>query len=108
MFMDAAELLYEILSNLTVLSERTPVLVACNKQDLQFARKATMVESDLEKEMEKLRKVKKAIQDESTKMGYLESLKKNFSFGDIQVPVQFCECSITTEKMEEVYRFVNN
>jgi signal recognition particle receptor subunit beta len=87
MFMDAAELLYDILSNLTVLSEKTPILVACNKQDLQFARKATMVEIDLEKEMEKLRKVRKAIQDESTKMGYLESLKKNFSFGDIQVPV---------------------
>jgi signal recognition particle receptor subunit beta len=60
LFADAAELLYEILSNLTVLSDRVPILIACNKQDLQFAKKATMVEIDLEKEIEKLRKVRKA------------------------------------------------
>ena len=61
---------------------------------MKFAKKATMVEIDLEKEIEKLRKVKKATQDDSTKIGYLESLKKQFSFSDINVPVKFCECSI--------------
>jgi hypothetical protein len=34
--------------------------VACNKQDLQFAKKATIVEIELEREIEELRKVKKA------------------------------------------------
>ena len=53
-----------------------PVLVVCNKQDLKFAKKGTMVEIDLEKEIEKLRKVKKATQDDPSKIGYIESLKK--------------------------------
>lgn len=59
-FGEAAEILYEILNNLTVLSSKTKILVACNKQDLQFAKKAVSVEIELEKEIEEIRKVKKA------------------------------------------------
>lgn len=65
------------------------------------------MEIDLEKEIEKLRKVRKATQDESTKMGYLESLKKTFSFADIEVPVAFTECSVAQEDLSEVYKFIN-
>jgi signal recognition particle receptor subunit beta len=45
---------------LTVLSEKLPILIACNKQDLQFAKKATSIEIELEKEIEELRRVRKA------------------------------------------------
>jgi len=65
-FGEAADILYEILNNINVLSERTPILVACNKQDLQFAKKGTLVEIELEKEIEELRKVRKATQDENS------------------------------------------
>ncbi len=37
----------------------------------------------MEKEIEELRKVKKATQDDPTKIGYLESLKKKFMFTEI-------------------------
>jgi signal recognition particle receptor subunit beta len=103
---EAAEILYEILNNITVLSDRVPLLVACNKQDLQFAKKATVIESELECEIEELRKVRKATQDDPTKMGYLESLKKKFSFNDIQMPIKFVECSLNKEELGEVYKFV--
>jgi signal recognition particle receptor subunit beta len=33
-FNEAAEIIYEILNNITIQSERVPILVACNKQDL--------------------------------------------------------------------------
>lgn len=62
----------------------------------------------MEKEIEELRKIRKAISDDTTKMGYLETLKKKFSFGDMQVPVKFCETSIKQEELTEVYKFINN
>lgn len=61
---EAAEILYDVINNLNVLERRTAILVACNKQDLQFARKAMNVQNELEKEIEELRKVRKATQDD--------------------------------------------
>ena len=40
---EAAEILYDILNNNDVLSEKTPILIACNKQDLQFSRRSTQL-----------------------------------------------------------------
>ena len=56
----AAELLYEILNNFEVLDKGVPIMVVCNKQDVQFSRKAIQIESELEKEIEALRKVRRA------------------------------------------------
>ena len=60
-------------------------MIACNKQDLSFAKKATVVESELEKEIEEIRKVKRAVSqdDANEKVGYLESLKKKFLFSEM-------------------------
>jgi signal recognition particle receptor subunit beta len=65
-FVEAAEILYEILSNITILDDRIPILVVCNKQDLQFAKKAAIVELEIEKEIEELKKVRKATLDENS------------------------------------------
>jgi len=48
----------------------------------------------MEKEIEDLRRVRKATQDDTSKIGYLETLKKKFSFNDLQVPVKFVNCCI--------------
>lgn len=87
--------MYDVLNNITVLSMQTPILVACNKQDLPFAKRAVLIESELEKEIEEFRKVKKATQGEDASekgIGYLETLKKKFTFADLKVPVKFIEC----------------
>jgi signal recognition particle receptor subunit beta len=86
-FGEAADTLYEILNNITVLSNQTPILIACNKQDLPLTKSSTIMEIELEKEMEEIRKVKKATQDDSQKIGYLETLKKKFSFADMHLPI---------------------
>lgn len=36
-YSDAAEILYDIIGNVGVVSDQVPVLIACNKQDLPFA-----------------------------------------------------------------------
>ena len=36
---EATEILYDILNNINLLENKTPILICCNKQDLQFARR---------------------------------------------------------------------
>ena len=112
-FGEAADILYEILNNLTILSQKTPIIVACNKQDLQFAKKATIIESELEREIEEIRKVRKAhlIDDDKARQRYLETLKKRFTFADIAangVIVKFVECSAKSEELSEIYKVINS
>ena len=108
-FGETAEIIYEIINKVALLDRPVPVVVACNKQDLQFAKKATAVESELEREIEELRKVKRATQQDeaNAKIGYLEDLKKKFSFSDTHLPIQFIECSVKSEELTEVYKFIN-
>lgn len=40
---ESAEILYDILNNIDVLDRKTPILIACNKQDLQFSRRSTQL-----------------------------------------------------------------
>ena len=88
--------------------------MACNKQDLQFAKKATTVEAELEKEIEEFRKMHRAtlVDDDKQQQRYLETLKKRFTFSDLiatsGLSISFVECSIQTEQLAEVYKFVNN
>jgi len=47
---DSAEYFYDILNN-DRLNEETPILVVCNKQDLNFAKAKKIIEADLTNEM---------------------------------------------------------
>ena len=103
---EAAEILYEILNNIVVIGDHVSIMVACNKQDLQFAKKAVNIESELEKEIEELRRVRRATQDEHSKLGYLESQtgKGKFTFNDImkEANIQFVECSVKQEQVSDI------
>ena len=111
---EAAEILYDIINNIGVLDAKTPILVACNKQDQQFARKSNQIQAELEKEIEELRKVRKATQDDqdigqelTTKVGYLEQLKKRFSFKDaVLPPISFTDVSVTKGDIKGVQKFI--
>ena len=63
---EAATILYEVISNLGIVSDAVPVLVACNKQDLPFSKKAIQLERDLANEIDQIRKVKKATREMET------------------------------------------
>jgi signal recognition particle receptor subunit beta len=62
-FKDAATTLYEVLNNVNALSDSLPLLVACNKQDLTFAKRALDLEVELVSELEQIRKVRRATSD---------------------------------------------
>ena len=88
-----------------MLSEHVPIMIACNKQDLQFAKKATTVEAELEKEIEEFRKVHRAtlVDDDKQQQRYLETLKKRFTFSDLiatsGLSIRFVECSVHNEDL---------
>ena len=44
---EAAEILYDLLGDIDIISERIPILVACNKQDIPFAKNALQLEREL-------------------------------------------------------------
>ena len=111
-------MLYDMLNDENMLEQRTPILVACNKQDLQFARRATQIQTDVERELEELRKVRRATQDDQdtakeqvSKAGFLEQLSGRLSFNEASLraklpPISFVECSIKKDDLEAVYKFI--
>lgn len=44
---EAADILYDVVSDIDLATTGVPVLVVCNKQDLQFSKRATQIERDL-------------------------------------------------------------
>ena len=117
---EAAEILYDLVNNITMMERRVPILVACNKQDLQFAKRATQIEQELEKDMEELRRVRRATQDDQdtakehvAQQGYLEQQRTRFSFSDAklmsQLPkITFCECSVIKEEIADIWKFIQH
>lgn len=89
---EAAAILYDALSDIEIVTGNVPILVVCNKQDVVFAKRATIIERDLQQEIEQLRRVRKAVREQEqdgqsivdnadqSGSGYLESLKGKFSF----------------------------
>ena len=61
-FGEAAEILYDILGDIDIISQEVPILVACNKQDLPFAKNPLQIERELTNEIEQIRKVRRAQQ----------------------------------------------
>ena len=51
-FGEAAEILYDLLGDIEVIDQQVPILVACNKSDLAFAKNALQIERELTNEIE--------------------------------------------------------
>lgn len=119
---EAAEILYDILGDIENVSEQIPVLVACNKQDIPFAKNPLQLEREIANEIEQIRKVRRASQqqendtanraedlageDEREQESYLESLKGKFSFEQVPNKVQFCGCSVKNDQIDDILRFI--
>ena len=98
---DATEFLFRILSDPTIHSNKTPVLVICNKQDMTSNKSVSVIERELAKEIGLLRQTHAGIlkdTDGSTDNHiFLGNKDKDFSFADLKVPVDFCETSVLNE-----------
>lgn len=49
---EAAEYLFDVISDVDIATSGVPLIVACNKSDLSFARRAVQIERDLQIEIE--------------------------------------------------------
>jgi len=91
----AGAYLYDILNN-EQFDDTTPLIIACNKQDLKFPKSKKIIESDLNSEIEsiKLMKQKNNLEDTS-QMGALFSMRAKFNFNMFK-NVYFVETDKTT------------
>ena len=61
-FGEAAEVIYDLLSDIEIVDQQIPILVTCNKQDVVFAKNPLQIEREITNEIEQIRKVRKATQ----------------------------------------------
>merc|ERR1711862_760265 len=105
---DATEFLFRILSDPTIHSNKTPVLVICNKQDLDKAKGSSVIERELTKEIGLLRETHagslQGIDGSTVNQIFLGKRDKEFSFADLKTPVDFCEASVLNEdNLDKIY-----
>jgi len=96
----AAEFLYDVFANKTMLKNKVSILIACNKQDVPTAKSCTVIKSQLEKELNALRKTRSAallgLDDyASSKNQDIGKSGQDFEFSHMHpIKVAFCECSL--------------
>ncbi|XP_029471046.1 signal recognition particle receptor subunit beta [Rhinatrema bivittatum] len=101
---DAAEFLYQLLTDSVLLKNAPPLLVACNKQDITMAKSAKLIQQQLEKELNTLRVTRSAApttMDGSGAAPQLGKKGKEFDFSQLPMKVEFLECSARDSKEEE-------
>jgi len=96
---DVAEYLHSILGNSAIHKNSPPVLVVCNKQDGGLAKTAQLIQTLLEKEIEKVRVTSshqlEGLEGETSGGVFLGKEGKGFEFKDLSCNVTFVEGTAT-------------
>jgi len=96
---DVAEFLHRILGNGTIHKNSPPLLVFCNKQDGGLAKTAQLIQSLLEKEMEKVRVTSshrlEGLEGDISSVVFLGKEGKSFELKDLPCDVTFVEGTAT-------------
>uniref|UniRef100_A0A6I8S7P5 Signal recognition particle receptor subunit beta n=1 Tax=Xenopus tropicalis TaxID=8364 RepID=A0A6I8S7P5_XENTR len=102
---EVAELFYQLLTDVAILKNVPPILIACNKQDISMAKSAKLIQQQLEKELNTLRVTRSAAPSilESGNSGVTQLGKKgkDFDFTQLPMKVKFLECSTRDSKEED-------
>jgi len=102
---DVAVFLYDIMTDNVIFRRKTPILVACNKQDQLKAKGCQIVKSQLEKEMTIVRHTKQAAlqtTDDSYQSNiYLGKEGGDFKFSDLKWRIDFVDCTAGSTKSEK-------
>eukprot|EP00794_Sanderia_malayensis_P015444 gene15444-17023_t len=96
---DIAEFLYDIFASKVWRKTKPPILVVCNKQDLPVAKSCNVIKTQLEKELNNLRKTRAAAlkgTDDSNSPENVDIGKKgkDFSFNNLHSKIEFIECQL--------------
>jgi signal recognition particle receptor subunit beta len=105
---EAAEDLFEVLTHPTVARRRVPVLIACNKADLETqAHSVDFCRRTLEKQLETMRKTRLALGGEAGRaLSALGKADKPLSLGALRSPVLAGSLSASSGEVTEVMRFL--
>jgi len=104
---DVAEFLYSILTDAVVFGNKPRVVIACNKQDHDMAKRHTAVKSMLETEINTLRKTRSGAlestsDDSASDAVFLGREDRDFEFSHLGAfKVSFAECTCRTETAED-------
>lgn len=108
---EAAEMLYEILINPIFQKRRSPILIACNKADLEEeAHSVDFIRKTLEKQLEAMKKTKTAGigKEAASEAPALGAADKPFSLQSLRNKVVISECSALKGQLVDVHSFINS
>ncbi|XP_074654981.1 signal recognition particle receptor subunit beta-like [Tubulanus polymorphus] len=115
-YKDVAEYLYNLLTDAVISRNCPPILMLCNKQDYTLAKGAKVIQTQLQKEINTLRKTRAAALDATdgdvgNNNTFLGKRNKDFEFTDIKpFCVEFAECSAGTSaddsKLDELEQWI--
>eukprot|EP00882_Tetradesmus_deserticola_P005053 GHRQ01005324.1.p1 GENE.GHRQ01005324.1~~GHRQ01005324.1.p1 ORF type:complete len:263 (+),score=91.32 GHRQ01005324.1:344-1132(+) len=105
---DAAEMLYELLTNPALSRRRTPLLLACNKADFEEeAHSIEFIRKTLERQLDGMRRTKTAGIGKEVSGGVaLGAADKPFSFQGLRSKVLLAECSAKLGQLDDVKAFI--
>ncbi|PNW70404.1 hypothetical protein CHLRE_17g718350v5 [Chlamydomonas reinhardtii] len=105
---EAAEDLFEVLTHTTVARRRTPVLLACNKADLETqAHSVDFCRRTIEKQLDTMRKTRLALGGEAGRsLAALGKPDKPLQLAALRSPIAVCEISAEKGEVAEVMRFL--
>ncbi|XP_042500776.1 signal recognition particle receptor subunit beta-like isoform X2 [Macadamia integrifolia] len=103
----AAEYLYDILTNASVVKRKIPVLILCNKTDKVTAHTKEFIKKQLEKEIDKLRASRNAISAADISNEFtLGNIGEAFSFSQCHNKVTIAEASGLTGDVVQAEQFI--
>lgn len=106
-----ADFLYTVLSDPIIMKKRTPILIACNKQDETKAKSAKVLQKQLEKELHAIRETRSAglsSTERDSDFVFLGRQEKELQWTDCKNRIEFVDCSCCPEeKLEEVRNFLS-
>jgi len=106
-----ANFLYDVLSVERVIARRVPVLVACAKSDVEFARPPDVIQSELELEFGCIRENRlqsNLIGTGDEQQLFLGEEGRKFAFNQIRNPVDCVACSVNENNTGRVREFIAN
>ncbi|KAG6530469.1 signal recognition particle receptor subunit beta-like [Zingiber officinale] len=103
----AAEYLYDILTKMTVVKQRIPILILCNKADKVTAHSKEFIRKQLEKEIDKLRALRSDIPTADLASEYKFGVPgEAFNFSHCRNMVTVAEASGLTGEISQVEQFI--
>ncbi|KAI8463278.1 MAG: signal recognition particle receptor beta subunit-domain-containing protein [Monoraphidium minutum] len=105
---ESADMLYEVLAHPAVQRNRTPVLIAANKMDLEMeAHSVDFIRKTLERQLDAMRKTRTAaIGKDGAGAPALGAPDKPFSFAGLRSKVSLAEASAKAGKLDDVITFI--